>query len=319
MSLMNDVALKYCRQNPWSWVYGLARSILALSLLMTLFLNPLGSLFPLDSTGTPLLASNPNVSNWNYFCLFGPAHLEWARWIAVLALAWIASGHVPRFTGVLHWWLAFSFFSSASVTDGGDQLNSILTLLLLPLTLTDPRNFHWEPVHTNVGLSRRLTGWFAFLLLRLQMAVVYFHAAVGKFKVPEWTDGSAIYYWASDPIFGFSDLTSFLAPFTLNKYVIGGLTWGTLVLEITLASALISKAAIRWPLLVFGLIFHSGIWVVHGIPSFVMIMYAGLILYLVPVDARVPQIFDLQFPRRLIEVLSFKKWTEGNGVSKLGL
>jgi len=47
-------------------------------------------------------------------------------------------------TGALHWYVAYSFINSATVIDGGDHIASILAFLLLPVTLTDTRKWHWS-------------------------------------------------------------------------------------------------------------------------------------------------------------------------------
>ena len=70
------------------------------------------------------------------------------------------------------------------------------------------------------GGGRRLGAgdgvWF-LALVRIQVAAVYFHAAVGKFSVPEWVDGSVLYYWLLHPTYGAPGwLTPMLEPILLS-------------------------------------------------------------------------------------------------------
>jgi hypothetical protein len=68
------------------------------------------------------------------------------------------------------------------------------------------------------------------------------------------------------------------------------LTWGTLILELLLFMGLVVEKKHRWKLLWLGIFFHTGIAVVHGLISFVLAMWAGLILFLRPIgeEFRVP-------------------------------
>src|SRR5688500_5023921 len=128
--------------NPWTTVYGLARTLLALGTAGTLIFNEPGLLF---RPGSGVLEYPICQSMWDFglFCQFSP-FLGLARWVAVAVLLVTASGWRPRWTAVPHWYVAFSFQTSAITLDGGDQVAAVLTLLLLPLALTDKRRWHWQ-------------------------------------------------------------------------------------------------------------------------------------------------------------------------------
>jgi antimicrobial peptide system SdpB family protein len=174
---------------------------------------------------------------------------------------------------------------SAENVNGGDQLASILTFLLVPLALTDPRQSHWGQLAPDFkpGLYRSLLAWWSIWLIRLQVCYVYLHAFVGKLKVPEWVDGSVLYYWVNDPVFGApSPLRETLTYILLNGTFASCATWMVLGLEFVLAAAIISKAHYRPWIWVVGVFFHTLTVFVHGIPSFALVMTAALILYLLP-------------------------------------
>jgi antimicrobial peptide system SdpB family protein len=277
-------------KQPWTNVYGAARSLLALATLLTLACNSPSTLF-IRLAG---MDSDPPVTQHflqkiGYFGVFGHSHLELARWLAVGLLAVVASGWYPRFTGVIHWWICSSLQMSGTLVDGGDQIASDLSFLLLPMTLTDPRSTHWQTLEVRDRLfSDRLRLFFAlagYVAIRFQMAGVYFHACIAKFGVPEWADGTALYYWGIHPNFGFPDWSKPISMWLLRDPVIlSCTTWGVMILEYLLTVGLfLPKKYWKW-LLCAAIIFHLGIGVFLGLPSFAIAMWAGLILYLRPLE-----------------------------------
>lgn len=268
---------------PWTNVYGLARSLIAISTLATLLVNEPGLLW-LPAKGipdAPLCGEAAPVPN--LFCL-APDHLGVFRWIAIIVLAVVASGWRPRFTGVAHWWVTHSFVSSALLVDGGDQLSSTLTLLMLPLTLMDPRRSHWGPggpwPSDWWGNLRAGLGGATLWVLRLQVAFVYLNAAASKWGETEWSNGTALYYWFADPSFGFTPtLQVILGSLMHDGFVVSTMTWGVIAFEFVLFAGLFIQAKLaRHILLGLGIMFHLGIAFVHGLPSFVLIMFGALIL-----------------------------------------
>lgn len=260
---------------PWTNVYGLARTLLALSIFLTLIINPSRYLFlPRDACSGPATIS--------IVCVFS-SHLEVARWIAVLILLIIASGWRPRITGVLHWWIAFSLRVSMPNHDGGDLVTAVLCLLLVPITLTDGRRWHWQkiPNISSTSMWARLVALSTFTVLRLQIAVIYFISCVSKFATAEWLDGTALYYWMNHPRIGVPHWEwVILKPLLTNVYILSAATWGTLLFELLLFIALVMPQKSRDKLLPMGIGFHIGIGVCFGLITFSISMAAALILYL---------------------------------------
>lgn len=283
------------RRSPHTDVVGLARSLLALATLGTLVLNPTAVLFaagPQEPAG-PVCAAARSASA---FCLVGPDRLEVVRWVAVAVLAVVASGWRPRWTALAHWYVAWSVGAAVTLTDGGDQVAASLALLLAPIAMTDPRRWHWEPAPdadaTSSGARGRLVAHGFLWLVRLQVAGIYLHAAIAKLGQPEWADGTALYYWLGNPVFGLPPWLRGVADPVLTSGVgVTALTWGVIVLEVALAAGLVVEPRRRAPLLAAGLALHAGI-VGMGLLSFAVVMFAALVLYLRPVDRP----FDL--PRR---------------------
>jgi antimicrobial peptide system SdpB family protein len=276
-------------------VVGVARSLIALGTLGTLLFSRASDVFR-PAVG---LAESPRcvgVTRAGLFCLVGGDHLELGRWLAVLMLVVIASGWRPRWTGLAHWYVAASVFSAGTLVDGGDQAATVLTFLLVPITLTDPRRWHWAPpvaLEPATGsawralASHALRFWAltALWAIRLQVAGIYFQASVAKMKVAEWRDGTAVYYWFTDPWFGIAEPFRALAmPLLTNSVIVTAITWGAMALEIFLFAGLIATRRSRAVLLVLGIGFHATIAAIHGLPSFALVMWGALILYLRPLD-----------------------------------
>jgi antimicrobial peptide system SdpB family protein len=272
--------------NPWTNVYGLARTLLATGTAATLACNHSTTLFR-PVAGISEVPYCEGLSRVGFFCL-ASHHLELARWTAFAILLVVASGWSPRFTGWLHWWLSFSLATSAVTVDGGDQVSSVLTLLLLPVTLSDGRKWHWQTSDlkpTRWEDLKRLVALSALLATRIQVAGIYFHAAVGKLRVQEWTDGTALYYWFQNPDYGATPLISrLLAHLLLHGTTIALMTWGAIALEFSLFMALVMPKKDWRYLLPLGIAFHTFIAVIHGLVSFGFAMTAALVLYLRPID-----------------------------------
>jgi sporulation delaying protein B len=278
------IAAGLAAQAPWTNVYGVARTLLACGTLLTLLFSPVEVLFH-PMAGRPDFPTCTGPADAGWFCV-ADGHLQLARWLAIAALVLVASGWRPRFTGILHWYVAWSVHSNVSLVDGGDQVTTVLTLLMIPLTLTDARKWHWQPMPAP-ATARPIAALVAIstvVALRLQVAMVYFHAAIGKLAVDEWVNGTATYYFFSDPMFGTPSWLSWLSPVLTTPIGVALVTWLPLLLEFLLAASIVMER--RWwrPLLVAGLAFHAAIALNHGLVSFALAMWGALILLLRPKD-----------------------------------
>lgn len=88
--------------SPWTNVYGVGRSVLAIATAATLLCNRPSTLFR-PGTGVPTAPICDGVGRIGLFCLASSQHLSIARWVAIVVLLIAASGYRPRFTGVAHW------------------------------------------------------------------------------------------------------------------------------------------------------------------------------------------------------------------------
>jgi len=288
MRKIEKLAKKIASIQPWTNVYGLARTLLAIGTTLTLAFNDADILF------RPIIESSDKIigvgfSKLSIFYLFDP-DLNTARIIAISILLLVIVGWRPRITGIFHWWISFSFMASSTLVDGGDQITSILTLFLLPVCFTDKRKWHWSTNKpSELLLNSKIAAIIAvscLVIIRLQVAIIYLNAGVEKLRVTEWANGTALYYWMQNPVIGLNDwLKSFIIPLFSNPFVVAFSTWGIIVLEITLFTGLVMPKRYWASLLKIGLVFHLGIIIIHGLVSFFFAMTAALILYLRPIDS----------------------------------
>lgn len=267
--------------SPWTNVYGLARTAIALGTLTTLLASETSSLFR-PAAGLPDYPYCDGIAAAGLFCLAGPGP---GQLIAIGVLVVAASGWRPRFTALPHWWATVSFQASSTVPDGGDQAAAVMTLLLLPLALTDSRVWHWQRPGPVADATASLIAWSALLVMRVQVAGIYLQASVAKLGREEWANGTALYYWLGDPLFGSPGWIAWLlGPILADPVGVTVLTWGTIALEFALVFGLIARRDARPYLLGAGILLHASIALVIGLGSFGLIMIGCLVLFLRPLD-----------------------------------
>ncbi|WP_025742676.1 sporulation-delaying protein SdpB family protein [Aquimarina pacifica] len=285
MKIISQITNKEYHTN----VVGLSRSLLAFGTLLTLLFNNNQLLF---FYGVDFDTRYIGQSPFTLFGLFTDANLMYAKLIAIAVLLVVILGYYPRFMGILHWYITYSFLSDCPIVDGGDQIASQITLILIPITLLDSRKSHWNKPRTkNYSPYLRIVTYFAFFLLHFQIAFIYFDAAVSKIRVEEWINGTAVYYWFTSPTFGVGDfLQPLIYPLLKHPITLTLITWSTIALELTLAGALFMKYTKSKILLFLGLAFHFMIILIHGLPSFFCTMSACLVIYLLPSNYHISSI-----------------------------
>ncbi|WP_313000540.1 sporulation-delaying protein SdpB family protein [Chryseobacterium gleum] len=294
-TIENKLRVLAFRNSPYTNVVGLSRSLIALGTLLTLLVNPVDTLFVRKISGSFIIPplQNEFANKINFFYLLGNQDLALMKWFAIIILTIVISGYLQKITCLLHWWISFSFLHTAAVIDGGDQIATILTLLLIPICVLDNRKNHWSAKIEEYRVTNLISICFMYII-RLQVAIIYFHASVGKFAHPEWANGTAIYYWLHHSNFGMPDYFYFLNPFLGNSFFVTGLTYGVLILELLLFLALFASKRYRLSILIVALIFHLFIILFHGIFSFFFSISAALILYLYPTNKN----FELKWSQK---------------------
>ncbi|MGV8911352.1 MAG: sporulation-delaying protein SdpB family protein [Rhodoglobus sp.] len=270
----------------WTQNLGIARTLTALTGLATLSFSSMDTLIRpgagIDSS--PNCAGPAEISAW---CITPAGHSGGTQLVCILILLVAASGWRPRITAIPMWWVLFSNQASFTTVDGGDQVAAVLALLLIPVSLTDARRSHWRDVPSvSLGGGKLYAAVLARLTLvaiAVQVSYIYINACLSKLAVAEWLDGTSLYYWLQDPMFGpVGPLRQAADVMMLDPVLVAAATWGTLFLEFFLGIALFMSQKVKHLLLPLGFGFHLTIAVTMGLWSFAFAMWAGLLLALWP-------------------------------------
>jgi len=260
---------------------GVARGVLALGSLSTLLLTDERALF---LTFLPNAAPSRcvGIGQFGLFCLSEAAtggRLA-GTVIAILVLVGVLSGFGPRVLALPHFFVAWSISQNVVLVEGGDQVNAAMSLLLVPWLLTMPRgNAYSSGTPYLAVLRENAFAYGAAELIRVQLALVYAIAAIAKFAVPQWADGTAFWYWLQVPTFGLPpDVFAAIAPVLQQPIVMVPATYAVLVFELGLVGAIWTQGRVsRWWLNA-GILFHAAIAVVLGLWSFGITMAGALLL-----------------------------------------
>ncbi|MER6069677.1 sporulation-delaying protein SdpB family protein [Streptomyces sp. NPDC001817] len=253
--------------------FGVGRALICFAELTVVLITPSKALL------TPVLtisngARCGGVRAASAYCLVGgTSHAEYARWILVAVLLVAAVGYRPRWTAIPQLWAIYSIAVSITVPDGGESVGMIMSLLMLPILLTDNRTWQWSPPTKPLSPSGHAVAYAAFWVVRLQLAYIYLDTAISKFGVADWANGTAEYYFLRDNMFGVAKPWDGLL-LALSKYpvIVVGMTWGALVVELLIAVCILGSDRWRKVGLVLDILLHGSIILLMGLWSFALVM-----------------------------------------------
>ncbi|WPO91736.1 hypothetical protein [Chryseobacterium sp. HR92] len=259
----------------------LARCFLAFGALLILLFN---DSYEISNIDIGLLADrieNKFSIDFSIFSFFSPPI---AKAICIFILLFVFTGYLPQLSCFLQAWVHLSICNSFVIVEGGDQVASNLSLLLIPVCLFDTRINQWNKERINLSLylkNRNVFFGVYYFLIRLQVAVIYLHAGVGKLYKEDWRDGTGLYYWLNNNIFGAPDfILKYLNILTLSSFS-PVISWSIIFLELGLfACILATNRRILMLFFFLGVLFHFCIFILHGLMSFMFPMIGALILYL---------------------------------------
>ncbi|MBF4472903.1 hypothetical protein [Flavobacterium sp. HJJ] len=261
----------------------LVRLLLAISALLTIIFNDVKYItdFSLMVPDEATFATIVFFKKFSIFSLFSPIL---AKFFSILILVSVIIGYLPQLTCFFQAWIHLSICNSFLGVDGGDQIASNLSLLLIPICLFDNRLNQWKSQTKNeTNIRKAINVFFScyFFLIILQVAVIYLHSAVGKLNSTEWKDGTCAYYWFTNNVFGAPIYMQKFYNFITLSYFAPIITWSVIILELLLfACVLVTDKKIKKSFLIFGILFHFSIAITHGLITFFFSMAASLILYL---------------------------------------
>lgn len=283
MRQLDNFIERYAKLSVYNSALGLSRTFLAAGTFLTLIFNDENVLFKSglhpawDSQIVPINAIN-------IFNLIPDNYISLVKWVVCLLLIIIGSGWRPRLMCIPHWYISTCFLNSALDIEGGDQITSNITMLLIPILLMDNRKWHWTNHFTDndslLKKSKSIISNSFFYVIKLQVCIIYFHSAVGKLSVIQWLDGTAPYYWFNHPVFGMSEwLKPIINPLLLNAFLAFIISWSVIILELILAAAIFIEQKHYKILFKIAIAFHFLIILIHGLFSFFFAMAGALSLY----------------------------------------
>lgn len=274
--------------------YNIMRSTFAFSTLLILLLNYEGI------KDIAINNVNPYRQYFIHFDIFSLFNFYIAYSLSILILIVSILGFFPSITVILHFYVAASYILRfPNMSDGGDYLGVMVIFLLIPISITDYRINSWKEYKFSKFYNnfQKLSIYYNFNVLRILFCIVYFHAAVSKFHVAEWYNGTALYYYLNDPLSGNSSLIEkqFFKEILGNSFSIVILCWGTLLTEVMIAFMLFSNNhKLKRIVFAFGCILHISIIPLFYIPLFSIRMISCLFFYLiiVPKENELPYKID---------------------------
>lgn len=280
---LTDLALTL---RPWTSAVGLARSLIALSGLTTIGFTPLAVLIR-PASGLPDPLACQDVVKVTLWCQLPEEQLWIGKAISLVVLFAVLIGWRPSITALPFAWVMFSMNAGLTVVDGGDQVAYVLSVILIPISLTDPRRWHWTDTtvqqHSHYSPYRRMVAVIGVWMAQVQVSYIYLNACLTKLSSKEWIDGTSVYYWFTHPMLGAPGYLQPLAELvTFNAFGVSFITWSVLVLEFTLGISMLVRRLFITPLFVGGALFHTGIALLFGLWSFALVMFGALTLLLMP-------------------------------------
>lgn len=295
---INEIVSGWQDTFPWTNVYGIARSLIALSSMLTLLFNPAETIFKPSSISNDFPICGIGYSA---FCLGQGDYTELniIRWICIVLLFLVVTGWRPRFTGIIHWYISYSMNLSLIVTDGGEAVASVITFLLIPITLTDPRKWHWDvsDKYLNQNIYSKIIAYLSYFFIRVQVAIIYFHSTIAKLGNKEWIDGTAVYYYSLNKIVGFNSFFETFTHYIVSSPLIVIPTWGTLIVQTIIFCSLFAPSKYWKNIFIMAILMHEVFALMLGLISFSLIMMGALVLYLTPFDKKLGVLY---FKRRSI-------------------
>lgn len=121
--------------------------------------------------------------------------------------------------------------------------------------------------------------------LQIQVAIIYWQASVAKLAGTQWIDGTAVYYATR-----LQDLAGLPIPYIFdNQFLCSWLTWGALIIEVSLWTLIWVKELRYWVLLA-GFLLHFGIDLSINLPVFEWLFICSYVCFIEPADLQ--RVFD---------------------------
>ncbi|MDC1175246.1 hypothetical protein OAT67_07610 [Bacteriovoracaceae bacterium] len=145
------------------------------------------------------------------------------------------------------------------ILDGGNNLIHIFLFFLIFVNI-DSKLERFQPNIPIPDINKSL-----LLLLRIQLCLVYLVAGVNKIRVELWSEGTALFYTLSVPDYSLPFIYNNISEIPISLIVITN--YLVILYQISFSFLVWSKLFKNY-ILLFGLLFHTAIALIMGLPSF---------------------------------------------------
>ncbi len=202
-------------------------------------------------------------------------------WIFLLLAISLTVGFMTRFSSIAVYMCLLSIHErNGFILNGGDTLLRVTGFFLMFAPAGAAFSID-RLLRIRKGLEGPIVPFqapWAQRLIQIQISVVYFSTFYWKTLGNTWINGTAVYY-----ALHLQEMHRFPLPVIENLLLLKVLTWGTLLIEFSLA-VLVWFKELRYPILITGLCFHLGIEYAMNIPLFEWIMMATFVTFIYPDD-----------------------------------
>jgi len=216
-----------------------------------------------------------NWQDWVTSILRHPAVRPHYRWFIVgqlITLALAIVGYRPRLTACLAFLFTINLNRAAELTmDGGNNLSWLIATYMLFMNTDGRRRSH----ATLFGYIDTSLSNVAFLLMRLQLVAMYLFAGWCKVTGVHWQSGLSIFYILQLENYSHPTLGSFMVK---HWWVSVAGSYFTVAFQ-TAFPLLIWLRRARPYLFASGILLHSMIFVVMGLPAFALVMVIAYIAF----------------------------------------
>jgi hypothetical protein len=163
--------------------------------------------------------------------------------------------------------------------DGADNVISVILPFFMFLDSYSFSVFYEEktrPIKNKFQPYLIITSnWFSTAMM-LQICIIYFFASLHKLQGTVWVDGTALYYILNSDDFSASSLNAII---TSSIILVKFFTWFSIAFQLSFPFLVLLKKT-KYLVLLLGVLFHIGIFILMRIDNFSLIMLACYTIFL---------------------------------------
>ncbi|MCC9017354.1 HTTM domain-containing protein [Flavobacterium lipolyticum] len=189
-------------------------------------------------------------------------------------------GILTRISAILLFFLLFIFkIRAIYLLDGSDNVISVMIpffIFIDSYSLIDSYERFSLNIKNKVQPYLNIASHYFVIAMMLQVCIIYFFASMHKLQGEYWREGSALYYILNNDDFSASFLNKILTESTL---LIKFMTWFAIAFQFSFSFLVLFKKT-KMKILLLGVLFHTGIFILMRIDNFSIMMLACYSIFL---------------------------------------